>query len=95
MLLGDVIAGFDDPALAGEALLQLEDLALTAGIAAAAAEENITPGEYAMQSVGRFVNDASNAEWGTLIGLMARADNPGQVFLRRILSDAIRLSQEA
>ena len=93
MLLGDLIANFEDPALASEALRQLDDLSLTAGIVAAAASENVTPGEFAMQSVGQFVNGASNEEWLTLIGLMARADNPGQVFLRRILSDALQLPQ--
>ncbi len=89
MLLGDVIASFEDPAFAGEALLALDDLALTAAIAAAADEEDMTAGEFAMQSVGAFVDGASDERWLTLIGLMSRADNPGQVFLRRILSDAL------
>jgi hypothetical protein len=89
MLLGDVIAGFQDPVLAGEALLALDDLVLTARIAAAAAEEDITPGEFAMQAVGHFVNRADDEEWLTLVGLMSRADNPGQVFLRRILASGL------
>ena len=33
-----------------------------------------------MQSVGLFVDGASDERWLTLIGLMSRADNPGQVF---------------
>lgn len=89
MLLGDVIAGFQDPVFAGEALLALDDLVLTARIAAAAAEEDITPGEFAMQSVGNFVNRANDEEWLTLVGQMSRADNPGQVFLRRILASGL------
>jgi len=89
MLLGDVIADFQDPAFAGEAMLALDDLALTARIAAAATEENISPGEFAIQAVGQFVNNASDEEWLTLIGLMSKSDNPGQVFLRRILANGL------
>jgi hypothetical protein len=89
MLLGNVIASFEDPACAAEALLALDDLALAAAITAAAAKEKMTAGEFAMQSVGAFVDGASDEEWLTLVGLMSRADNPGQVFLRRILSDAL------
>src|SRR5882757_5466856 len=77
MLLGDVIAGFEDEASGSEALLTPDDLALTAGIVAAAADRHVTPGELAMQSVGQFVNGASDEEWLTLVGLMSRADNPG------------------
>jgi hypothetical protein len=32
---------------------------------------------------------ASNEEWLTLVGIMSRADDPGQAFLRRILSNAL------
>ena len=88
MLLGDVIAGFEDEAFVNETLFALDDLALTAQVVASAAENNISPGEFAAQSVGQFVNGASDDEWLTLIGLMSRADNPGQVFLRRVLSEA-------
>ena len=89
MLLGDVIANFEDSARTAEALLALDDLALIAAIAAAAAEEEMTAGEFAMRSVGAFVDGAGDERWLTLIGLMSRADNPGQVFLRRILSDSL------
>jgi hypothetical protein len=89
MLLGNVIASFEDPVWAAEALLALDDLALTAAIAIAADEEEMTAGEFAMQAVGAFVDGASDERWLTLIGLMSRSDNPGQVFLHRILSDAL------
>lgn len=90
MLLGDVIAKFEDEAFVNETLLALDDLALTAQVITAAEENNVSPGEFAAHSVARFVNGASDEEWLTLIGLMSRADNPGQVFLRRVLSNAIR-----
>ena len=89
MLLGDVIARFDDEAFSGETLFALDDLALTARVAALAAENNMSAGEFAMQSVGRFVDGASDEEWLTLIGQMSRAQNPGQVFLRRVLASAV------
>ena len=73
MLLGDVIARFEDPAVVGETLFALEDLALMAQIARLAAENNVSAGEFAMQSIGRFVNGASDEEWLTLIGQMSRA----------------------
>jgi len=88
MLLGDIIASFQDEAVINETLFSLGDLALTARLVALAAESNVSTGELAMQSVGRFVNGASDEEWLTLIGQMSRSDNPGQVFLRRALANA-------
>ena len=93
MQLGDVIARFEDDAFVSETLFALDDLTLTARINAAAVEENVSAGEFAAQAVGQFVNGASDEEWLTLIGLMSRADNPGQVFLRRVLSNALPQSQ--
>ena len=100
MLLGDVIASFADEASASETLFALDDLALTAlaltaRVVALAAEYSISAGEFAMQSVGQFVNGASDEEWLTLLGLMSCTDNPGQVFLRRVLSNALPHPQGA
>lgn len=95
MLLGDVMARFEDDAFVNETLFALDDLALTARVVALAAENNVSAGEFAAQSVGRFVNGASDEEWLTLVGLMSRADNPGQVFLRRVLSNALPHSQQS
>jgi hypothetical protein len=78
-----------------ETLFGLDDLALTARVVALAAERSISAGECAMQSVGQFGNGASDEEWLTLIGLMSRTDNPGQVFLRRVLSNALPHPQGA
>lgn len=89
MLLGDVIARFEDPAFADEALLAIDDLALTVCLAAAADAAGVTPGEFATQCIGRFVNAATDADWLSLVGLISRADDPGQVFLRRVLSHAL------
>ena len=93
MQLGDVIARFEDDAFVSETLFALDDLALTARITAVAAEQGVSAGEFAAQAVGQFVNGASNEEWLTLIGLISRADNPGEVFLRRVLSNALPRSE--
>jgi hypothetical protein len=95
MLLGDVIARFEDEAFVSETLVALDDLALTARITTLAAEKNVSAGELTRQALGRFVNGASDEEWLTLIGQMSRAENPGQVFLRRALSSALPLRQGA
>ena len=93
MLLGEVIARFEDEAFVSETLLTLDDLPLTARVATLAAENNMSAGEFAMQAIGRFVNGASDEEWLTLIGQMSRAEDPGRVFLRRALSRALPLPQ--
>jgi len=88
MLLGDIIASFQDEAVINETLFSLGDLARTARLVALATESNVSTGELAIQSVGRFVNGASDEEWLALFGQMSRSDNPGQVFLRRALATA-------
>jgi hypothetical protein len=64
-------------------------------IAGLAAENNVSAGEFAMQSIGHFVNGARDEEWLTLIGQMSRAEHPGPVFLRHALSNAWSPSQRA
>jgi hypothetical protein len=94
VLLGDIIA-LEDEAVVSETLVAMDDLALIARIATLAAENNLSAGEFATHSIGRFVNGASDEEWLTLIGQMSRAENPGQVFLWHALSNAWLLSQRA
>ena len=94
MLLGDVIAQFEDPVVAGEMLLALDDLALTARLVATAEEQGQTPGEFALESVGQLVNGADDEEWLTLIGLMSRANDPARVFMHRALSNALGVIEE-
>jgi hypothetical protein len=93
--LGDVLARFEDAAFATEALFSIDDIVLTTRIGDAAVAEELSPGEFAMQLIRRFVNGASDEEWLALIGLMSRAENPGQVFLRRVLSNALAIRPEA
>jgi len=88
MLLGDLIARFQDEAAVSETLLSLGDLALTARVLASAADSNISAGELAVQAVGRFVDGAGDDEWLTLLGRLSRADDPGRAFLHHVLSRA-------
>jgi hypothetical protein len=89
MLLGDVMARFDDPAVAAETLLSLDDLALVAAVKAAAAEQELTVGEFAVRALDRFAMQASDEDWVTLVGALARAADPGRAFLQRILAAAV------
>jgi hypothetical protein len=89
MLLGDVIARFEDEVFASEALFALDDIILAARVGVAAAEEELTPGKYAARSVDAFVSGASDEEWLTMLGQMSRAEDPGKVFLHRVLSNAV------
>ena len=58
MLLGDIIARFDDEAVAMEALVGLSDLALLARVEGAAEAEGLSPGEFAAQAVQAFSTSA-------------------------------------
>jgi hypothetical protein len=85
MLLGDLIARFDDPAVAAETLLALDDLALVGRVREAAAHQDLTPGEFAGTAVRMFADTASDEEWVTALGQMARTREPGLELLRRAL----------
>jgi len=89
VLLGDLIARFEDEAVAAEVLMALGDVALMARVSAAAAEQDVTLGEFAADSVQRFATYASDEDWVTMLGAMARTDDPGRVLLDRALSAAL------
>src|SRR6516162_2862633 len=90
MMIGDLIQRFDDEAIAAETLASLGDVALLADIATAAAEQNVTLGEFATMSVERFVTRASDEDWLRMFTRVTRASDPGEAFLHHILSDAVR-----
>ena len=89
MLLGDLIAKVQQPSFAAEALLVLDDLALMARINIASDRAELEPGEFISQSIGAFVDRATDEEWLSMIGAMSQAENPGQAFLHRVLSKAV------
>jgi hypothetical protein len=85
MLLGDLIARFDDEVVAAETLFSLEDLSLSARVQDESARQGLTAGEFASMAVRMFADAASDEEWVTAIGQMARTPEPGVVLLRRSL----------
>jgi hypothetical protein len=89
MLLGDVIANLEDETFADETLVALGDLALASRVAAAAAREAMSRGEFVSACVGRFATQASDEQWVTVLGQMGRTDLPGQVLLRHALTVAL------
>jgi len=86
MLLGDLLARFDDEGIATEAVLGLGDLALATTLRAAAEADGMTLGAYATAAVQRYAAEASDEEWVSLMGALGRAQDPGAVCLRRALN---------
>ncbi len=95
MSIGDLTARFEDEAVAAETLMALGDVALLADISAAAAQRSLTLGEFASVAVEQFARGATNEDWLMLIGRLARAEDPGAVFLHEILSAALGASGRA
>jgi hypothetical protein len=89
MQLGDLIAQLEDETVADEALIRLGDLSLLTRVAAAAAREAMSRGEFVASCVGQFAARASDEQWMTLVGRMARADDPGRVFVRHAIEAAL------
>jgi hypothetical protein len=89
MMLGDLLARFGDEAVAAEAILSLGDLGLVTGLRTRAEAEGLGLGAFAARAVRRYA-DASDEEWTTLLGELARSDDPGLAFLKRALAHAMR-----
>ncbi|HUI13959.1 MAG TPA: hypothetical protein VL048_10885 [Xanthobacteraceae bacterium] len=83
MLLGDLLARFDDDSIAAETVLALDDLALIARLREQAATDGMTLGAYAAVAVRRYAAEASDQEWVTLMGALGRAADPGRVCMQR------------
>jgi hypothetical protein len=85
MLLGDLLAAFDDETVATETVLRLGDLALVTRLRAQAEAKGRTLGDYAACAVRRFAAEASDEHWVSLMGAMTRAQDPGAVCLKQAL----------
>ena len=72
--------------LAREAVLALGDLALVARLREAADADGMAFGTFAAGAVRRYAAEASDEEWTTLMGVLARAPDPGSACLRRALA---------
>ena len=82
MLLGDVLASFDDESIAAETIMRLDDLVLAARLRERAEAEGQSLGAFAAGAVRRFAAEASDEEWVGLMGALARAEDPGAACLR-------------
>jgi hypothetical protein len=83
MLLGDLLARFDDEALAAETILGLGDLTLIAQMRERAHASGSSLGAYAAGAVRHYAAAASDEEWLTLMSALSRAHDPGAVCLTR------------
>jgi len=86
MLLGDLLGRFRDDASAAEALLALGDLRLVAAVRGHAAAEGLEPGAFVARAVRRYAEGASDDEWITLLGTLARSADPALTFIKRAVS---------
>ena len=85
MLLGDLLARFENETVASETLLRLDGLSLVPALRARAEAEDVTLGAFAAGAVRRFAAEASDETWMSLMGALARADDPGAVCLKQAL----------
>ena len=89
MRIGDLIERCEDEAVAAETATSLGDIELLADVAAAAAAQNVTVGEFAVMSVEHFVTHAHYTDWAHMFGCVTRTRDPGAAFLHHVLSDAV------
>ncbi|MBM3619147.1 MAG: hypothetical protein FJX20_00515 [Alphaproteobacteria bacterium] len=90
MMLGRMIERLDDEAVAIEAMIALDDLALLAEIDRAARDAAETPATYAAGAARRFAAHATDDDWLALMTAAARAEDPGVACLRRMLLWSLR-----
>ncbi len=90
MLLGDLLKRFDTPSFAEETVLALGDLGLLARMRVRAEADGQTLGEFAQCAMRRFAAEASDEDWVTLLGALARAGDPGAVCLKAAFSHVTR-----
>lgn len=93
MLLGDLLARFDDETVAAETVLGCGDLALIAKLRRGAERDGLALGAYAAAAVRRYAAEASDDEWLSLMSALGRARNPGKVCMQRAFAYVLGASQ--
>jgi hypothetical protein len=86
MLLGDLLARLHDATIAEQTLASLNDLILAASVSEKAFAAGVPLGTFTAEQVEDYANGADDEEWTTVMGLMARSDDPGAVLLKRALN---------
>lgn len=92
MLLADVLTQFDDETFATESVLRLGDIMLLAQLRRDAEASGQTLGEYAQAAMRRYANEASDDEWVSLLGALARTQDPGGVCLQRAFAHVLKVA---
>ena len=80
-----------DDGQATEIILDAGDLPMLAAMRARAAAAGLDLASFAKAALQRYVAEASDEEWITLIGLIGRTNDPGRVCLRRAFGNALRV----
>jgi hypothetical protein len=86
-MLGDILTSLTDETTAVEALLGAGDLTLLSMAQKRAAAEDLDLATCVTQTVQRYVSQASDEEWITLVGMLNRSGDPGATCLRRAFAD--------
>ncbi len=89
MNLGELIQRFEDTEVAVSVLERMGDAVLVARVRDASVQHGMQPGEFVSHAVTHFASHAGDEEWLTLLGLMSRVQDPGNVFLKHALLQAL------
>jgi len=89
MLLGDILSKLNDDGEAAEIIVAAGDLRLLAAMKEQAEAEGLSLADYTRAAVQRYVADASDEEWITLMGQIGRTADPGGICLKRAFESVI------
>jgi hypothetical protein len=89
-MLGDLLASLTDETTAIETILGAGDMKILAAVQKKAAAEGVELAAFVTQTVQRYVNEASDEEWITLMGLLNRSQDPGATCLARAFEYGLR-----
>lgn len=95
MLLGDVLARFDDEAFATETVLRVGDVGMLARMQEQAEAEGESLGAFARAAMQRFAVEADDEAWVSLLGALARTQDPGTVCLTRAFAYISRVVEKS
>jgi hypothetical protein len=85
-MLSDLLDRFGDEGAAEDALLDLGDLRLVAALRQRADAKGLGLGAFAAHAVRRYMDEAPDEEWITLLAELRRSADPGRAFARRALA---------
>lgn len=89
-MLGDLLASLTDETTAIETILGAGDMKMLAAVQTKATAEGVELAAFVTQTVQRYMNEASDEEWITLMGLLNRSQDPGATCLARAFEYGLR-----